>query len=271
MKRETLYSKNEADFLSERENELSYDKEKMDVILDNIGEIESFLEIGCGSGQIIKEVVKKVPYVVGVDESPDRIKIAKTNCKEAEFLVAKSDELDYIEVFDVVLTSQMLHEVKMFGNPEEIVNALAVVYRALKPDGKYLLLDHRDPGEGSLEVSLKAKTKKLYLEFCKNFRKRQVYFRKLDEGRYEISKRDYQDFVTKFWSLNTPMEEIEMNETHASFSKAEAEKLVQKAGFTVNKFVTFTYINESLTFNKITLEPKYRPWNRKFLLVARKY
>jgi len=133
MKRETLYSKNEADFLSERENELSYDKEKMDVILDNIGEIESFLEIGCGSGQIIKEVVKKVPYVVGVDESPDRIKIAKTNCKEAEFLVAKSDELDYIEVFDVVLTKGFLVHI-----PRDRLNSVYdILYRSC---GRFIVL-----------------------------------------------------------------------------------------------------------------------------------
>ncbi len=54
MKRKVLYAKDEADFLSEREAEWKlHDQQKIDVILNQIGNIDSFLEIGCGSGQIL--------------------------------------------------------------------------------------------------------------------------------------------------------------------------------------------------------------------------
>lgn len=271
MKRKVLYSKEEADFLSKREKEWKpHEQQKVDVILSQIGDINSLIEIGCGSGQILKSLVGKVPRLVGIDESSDRLRHATQICRGVELIKAKAEELTFKEEFDAVLTSQMLHEVKMFCTQKEMNGILFVIRRMLKPRGKYLLLDHLDPGEGSVEIEVPDHVEKLLLEFKSKFRYRQVYLTKLGGGRYEIGKRDLQDFVTKTWSLNSPMENMEMNETHASFSREEAKAIVQRAGLSVDRFISFTNIEEDLKLHNIFLEPTASPWNRKFLLVARK-
>jgi len=272
MRRSVLYSREEAHFLSARERQWTpHERQKVDVILSQLGGVDSILEIGCGSGQILKEVVKRVRYVVGVDESADRLQDAARVCRGAELIRARANELDFRERFDAVITSQMLHEVKMFGRPEEMNEILLVIKRALKPEGRYLLLDHLDPGEGSVRIRVPGDTEALLLEFKSRFRYRPVLLRKLCEGRYEINKRDIQDFLTKTWSLNSPMEEMEMNETHASFSREEAETMVEGIGLSVDTFIPFTNIEGDFRVHHATLEPPARPWERKFLLVAVKH
>lgn len=63
---------------------------------------------------------------------------------------------------------------------------------------------------------------------------------------------------------------IEMNETHASFSREEVEALVQKVGLSVEQFISFTNIEGDLKLHHISLEPTTLQWDRKFLLVALK-
>ena len=269
MNRKVLYSREEADFLSEKERKV-HDQQKTDVILGQIDHADSLMEIGCGSGQILKDLVNRIPYVVGVDESADRLRHAAQTCPGVKLIKAKAEELEFKEEFDVVLTSQMLHEVKMFGTKKEMERILFVIWRALKPGGKYLLLDHLDPGKGLVKIKIPDSTEKLLYEFAAKFSYRPVYLKKLSKGKYKISKRDLQDFVTKTWSLNSPMETMEMNETHASFSEKEAKKITQNAGFSIKQFITFTNIEGDLKLHNISLEGKTDPWNRKFMLVASK-
>jgi len=269
MRRKILYSKEEADFLSEREKEWKlHDQQKIDVITSQIGNVDSVMEIGCGSGQILKELAKRIPRVVGVDESSDRLSYAAQICEDVELIEAKAEDISFKEEFDAILTSQMLHEVKMFGTHEEMEGILFKIKRALKPKGKYLLLDHLDPGKESVEIEVAEYTEKWLLEFKEKFCYRPVHLKKLNSGKYEISRRDIQDFVTKTWFINSPMEEIEMKETHASFSREEAEAIVQKAGLLIDNFITFTNIEEDLKLHHISLTSTTSPWNRKFLLTA---
>jgi ubiquinone/menaquinone biosynthesis C-methylase UbiE len=271
MKRKVLYSKKAADFLSDREKKWKpWDQQKIEMILEQTGDVDSFLEIGCGSGQILKELVKRIPHVVGVDESPDRLREAARVCGNAKLIRAKAQGLTFREEFEAVMTSQMLHEVKMFGTQNDVDRILFAVKRALKPGGKYILLDHLDPGEGTVRIEAPAPSEKLLLEFKSRFRFRPVHLVKSGAGRYEISKRDLQDFVTKTWSLNSPMEDIEMNETHASFSQEEAEAMARKAGFLIDRFIPFADIAEDLKLHHVLLEPPALTWNRKFILVASK-
>jgi len=74
MKPRVLYSKEESNFLSEREEEWKlHDQQKIEVILSQTGDDHSLIEVGCGSGQILKEIVKRVLRAMGVDESADML------------------------------------------------------------------------------------------------------------------------------------------------------------------------------------------------------
>lgn len=268
-----LYSRSAAEFCRSRELGKSWvedDREKIDTILSQLGQCDSFLDIGCGWGQVLEPVSTMVPRVVGVDESPHRIKDLKTLCPGAGIFIARAKDLGLRDTtFDVVLTSQMLHEVKLFGEEGELGSTLREIMRVLKPGGRYLLLDHLDPGSGDVTVSLNPKSLSLLQEFKAKFRFREVHFSLDSEDRVSISKRNLQDFVTKIWSFNSPMEAIEMEETHTPFSRAELEELLQGMGFTWEKWVTFENIEKDFDRHGVELMGS-QPWNRKFLLIARK-
>lgn len=267
----TLYSTREAEFLTKMEKVWRrYNEEKIHVILQHTGRADSLLEIGCGSGQILRGLAGKVRNLVGADESEERLIRASKNCPTARFLRAKAEELEFQEEFDVVLTSQMLHEVKQFGTNSQMNKTLQIIWRALKPGGRYLLLDHLDPGEGRVIIKVSNPTERLLREFESKFLYRRVQLKKLGKGLYEIEKRDLQDFVTKTWSFNSPMEDMEMSETHAAFSRREAEAIVREAGFSPKRFITFTDIKNDLRNHRIALKEKAYPWHRKFLMISSK-
>ncbi len=266
-----LYSPEEARFLAKMENIWKlHDEEKVNVILQHLGRVDSFLDVGCGSGQMLKGLSEKVPNLFGVDENEERLKDALKNCPTAKFIHTKAEELKFHEEFDVVLTSMMLHEVKQFGVRGLMGKTLKAIWNALKPSGRYFLLDHLDPGRGNVTIKVFGRTEKLLQEFKAKFRYRCVHLKKLGSGIYEIGRRDLQDFVTKTWSFNSPMEDMEMNETHAPFSRREAEAIVRRAGFSPMQFILLTNIENDLKDHRIELKRKTSPWYRKFLLISSK-
>lgn len=265
-----LYSSDEAGFLSWLQKLWRhYEDEKAKVILEHLGGAESLLDVGCGPGQLLKRLAGKIPRLVGVDESEEMLGDAARNCPSAELIRAKAEDLEYHEEFDVVVTSQMLHEVKLFGTAEQMDEVLRAILNALKPGGRYFLLDHLDPGKGKVTVKFR-QDDALLREFVRKFRYRRVQFTKLGPGLYEMEKRDLQDFVTKTWALRSPMEEMEMNETHAPFSRREAEAVVRRVGFLPKRFITLTSIENDLRDHRIELKRKTSPWHRKFLLISSK-
>jgi ubiquinone/menaquinone biosynthesis C-methylase UbiE len=266
-----LYSREEARFLAKMERAWKlHDREKINVILQHLGRVDSLLDIGCGSGQILKGLSKRVPELVGVDENEERLKDASKNCPDARLIRAKAEELKFYEEFDAVLTSMVLHEVKQFGTRGQMGRVLKVIWNALKPGGRYFLLDHLDPGDGKVVIKASGQTEELLREFKAKFRCRCVYLKELGPGIYEIEKRDLQDFVTKTWSFNSPMEDMEMNETHAPFRRKELEAILRRAGFSPKRFIPLTDIENDLKDHRIELKGKTSPWHRKFLLISSK-
>jgi len=269
-KKFTLYSGDEAGFLSWTQKLWrSYEDEKAKVILEHLGGAESLLDVGCGPGQLLKRLAGKIQRLVGADESDEMLGEAARNCPSAELIRAKAENPEFREEFDAVVTSQMLHEVKLFGTAEQMNGVLRAIWNALKPGGRYFLLDHLDPGEGKVTIEFR-QDDALLQEFVRKFRYRRVQLIKLGTGIYEMKKRDLQDFVTKTWALRSPMEDMEMNETHSPFSRREAEAIVRRAGFMPKLFVTLTNIESDLRDHRIELKGKTPPWDRKFLLISSK-
>lgn len=264
-----LYSGDEAGFLSKLQELWKPDEdEKAKVIVEHLDNARSVLDLGCGSGQLLKRLAGKVLRLVGVDENREMLEKAARNCPSAELVRTKAEDMEFREEFDVVVTSQMLHEVRQFGTAGQMDRVLRAIWDALNPGGRYFLLDHLDPGEGKVTVRLR-QDDALLQEFVRKFRCRRVQFRKLEPGLYEMERRDLQDFVTKTWALRGPMEEIEMKETHAAFSEEEAKGIVRGAGFSPERFITLTNMRRGLEDHGMELQGE-SPWDRKFLLISSK-
>ena len=93
---------------------------------------ERILDLGCGTGQLIAEVARAGPSVVGVDASPDMIAAARRNFPDLCFDFADAAMLPYTSEFDAVISNAALHWVR--DQPA----AIASVARALKPTGRFV-------------------------------------------------------------------------------------------------------------------------------------
>jgi len=100
----------------------------------------NILEIAPGPGYLAIELAKQGFNVTAVDISPDFVRIAKNNAKEANVLVkfeeGNASNLPYEDnSFDFIICSAA------FKNFKEPVKALHEMYRVLKPGATGLIID----------------------------------------------------------------------------------------------------------------------------------
>lgn len=256
-----------------QERETFFKKEnrlKFSLLLKNVGSCQRLVDIGCGWGQFLGMVQDHIPELWGVDESPDRIKDVHQTCPKTNVVICRADSLKLPDrYFDVAVTSQMLHEVKLFGEEGEVAVTLSEIRRILTDGGKYMLLDHRDAGEGEVVVRLPEEAMRQLEEFEGKFKYYPAIHERTGDDLVRISKRCLQDYLSKTWSFNSPMESMEMNETHNVFEKDETIQLIESSGFEVRSWETFSDIREDLKGAGGELV-EGEGWERKFLLVALK-
>ena len=267
--RQPLYGKAEAECLEVQET-MRDDDTKYGLLLENMGSPARLVDIGAGWGQFLALAAEHVDELWAVDECPERVENLNKACPRAKIVICRADKLDLPDdYFDAVVTSQMLHEVKLFGDPGEMPHALSEFRRVLKDGGRYLLLDHQDAGDGEVVVRLPAEQLTRLAEFERKFVFYSAAHESIDAGTIRISKRCLQDYLSKDWSLHSAMEEIEMNETHNVFARSETSELVASAGLKVLKWIDFSDITVDLARPGGELI-EGSPWCRKFLLVAEK-
>lgn len=110
----------------------------------NLTDSASVLDVGCGHGNIIAEISKKVPKgkLIGVDASADMIRLAKelfpkTNYPNLEFLQTKAEEMGFGEgCFDFIICFSCLLWVREPGK------ALDLMCKSLKAGGTMLILTY---------------------------------------------------------------------------------------------------------------------------------
>jgi ubiquinone/menaquinone biosynthesis C-methylase UbiE len=226
------------------------------------------VDIGCGWGKFLEIASKQVDEVWGVDESVEMTKGIEQNCPRAQVVICKADNLDLpSEYFDIAVTSQMLHEVKLFGTRDELYRSLSEIRRILASGGKYLLVDHLDAGDGNVDVFLPSEKVKLLQEFESKFKYYGAKHNVMAGDIIRISKRTLQDFLSKDIFLNSPMESLEMNETHNVFTRREVEDCLAAVGMKIEDWIEFMDVADDL----IKKDGRFisgKPWMRKFLCVA---
>jgi ubiquinone/menaquinone biosynthesis C-methylase UbiE len=267
--RQPLYGAEEAKSLQDREGFIKKDNElRFRLLMENLGPCRRIVDIGCGWGQFLGLAQDRVPELWGVDESPDRIEDVRRSCPKAKMVICGADKLALPDAyFDAAVTSQMLHEVKLFGEEGELAKVLLEIRRILAKGGRYLLLDHLDAGEGEVVARLSDEKMEQLAEFEQKFKFYPARHERLEANVIRTSRRCLQDFLTKTWSFNTGMESMEMNETHNVFQKKETFGFVESSGFKVHKWTEFSDIRDELKAAGGELV-EGEAWNRKFLLVA---
>lgn len=126
------WAQNGRDELMEKEHSKNVMKFLKTVSFDNQF---SFLDIGCGNGWVIREIVKeeKCKKAVGIDKSKKMINQAnkKKISKKEEFIHTDIQSWEYQGKFDFIFSMESLYYV------DSIKGALNKIFKLLKPGGQF--------------------------------------------------------------------------------------------------------------------------------------
>lgn len=102
---------------------------------------DSFLELGCGTGRILKMMIPMFKSCTGLDFSEKMIDIARERVKnQAKFVLCSVDDLDFKEnSFDFIVCNAVFHHLNK--DKRKLVETLKKIKNILKPDGRLLISD----------------------------------------------------------------------------------------------------------------------------------
>ncbi|MBA9027739.1 class I SAM-dependent methyltransferase [Peribacillus huizhouensis] len=93
---------------------------------------EKILDLGCGTGDLVKKLHDYKVDVVGVDQSKNMVMQAKNKYPTLKFFVQDATNLEYKNEFDAVFSNATLHWVKQ---PKQALNC---IYNSLREDGRFI-------------------------------------------------------------------------------------------------------------------------------------
>ena len=103
---------------------------------------DSVLDVGCGTGLLshdMAQLVGSIGSVLGIDLSPDMLRLAEGRCAELPQVSFKLGNIEAIEAqsasFDAIASTQVLLYVA------ELAMALAEMHRVLKPGGRLVVIE----------------------------------------------------------------------------------------------------------------------------------
>ena len=108
---------------------------------------ERVLDLGCGTGHLAAEIARAGSEVVGIDNSPDMVRIAKENFPDLAFHHADARDFHFSDGFDAVFSNAALHWIK---EAEQVLDSIA---GCLKPGGRIVA---EMGGRGNIESVVSA-------------------------------------------------------------------------------------------------------------------
>jgi SAM-dependent methyltransferase len=248
-------------------------EERFSAIMAHVNpDVSAVLDLGCGIGALTTRLADRLPsaLTVGIDKSKYLLSKLKRNGNILTVLAGIPDLPLKEDSFDFAVAVQVLHGILYFKGIHALVRTLQNVFDLLKKDGEFLIFDHANPCDTPISLKLPSELLEKLCEFQSKFRPRRITYNDLGQGRIKTSVRDFYDFVTKIWALNSELEDEEMNETHTPFTRQELVNLVQEAGFKVAHTISLTLIDGHLEHYNVTLESTVKLPNRHILLHAKK-
>jgi ubiquinone/menaquinone biosynthesis C-methylase UbiE len=96
------------------------------------------LELGCGTGDLSLQLLRRGARLTAVDVSPRMVEVARQRAPEAHFMVAPAEDTGLpSESFDRVVGKWVLHHV-------DVAAAAAEVRRLLRPGGRAAFFENQD-------------------------------------------------------------------------------------------------------------------------------
>ena len=123
---------NNAKSIALKKNKAIFDYGNSLIEILNPQPFERILDLGCGTGELTKEIAPKSETVIGLDISSELIDAAKQSYPEIEFLQGNPADFNFETPFDAVFSNAALHWIS------DAKGAIKSVYKNLKPGGRFV-------------------------------------------------------------------------------------------------------------------------------------
>lgn len=99
----------------------------LDLLDPQVG--ERVLDVGCGDGALTRKIAERGASVVGIDNSPELLEVARE--RGLEVIEGDAAEMAFVAEFDAAFSNAALH---WMLDKERVAHA---IFRALKPGGRF--------------------------------------------------------------------------------------------------------------------------------------
>ena len=111
---------------------------KPDFFLDNLSKNRQLaLDIGCGSGHLVKALSNHYDCVIGIDISQELLEIAQARQSEVNihYLCMNAEQIAFSPEFDLIVSENTFHHI------EDVPALLKTLKKLLKAEGKLIIRD----------------------------------------------------------------------------------------------------------------------------------
>jgi trans-aconitate methyltransferase len=158
---------------------------------------EIILDLGCGTGDLTKEISLSGAKVIGVDSSADMIAKAKTKFPEIEFYQMDGRELKLDTLVDAIFSNAVLHWI-----PEKEM-VIKKMYSLLNDNGRIVL---EFGGKGNNQQMLKA-LREVFIKrgYVDNAKIDFWYYPSIGEYSTELEKQNFRVIHAEHFDRVTPL------------------------------------------------------------------
>jgi trans-aconitate methyltransferase len=158
---------------------------------------ETILDLGCGTGDLTKEIFLKGARVIGTDSSADMITKAKSKFPEIEFYQMDARSLKLGLQFDAIFSNAVLHWI-----PEKEI-VIGKMYTHLRDNGRIVL---EFGGKGNNQQMLKA-LRDVFVKrgYADNAKIDFWYYPSIGEYATELEKQNFRVLHAEHFDRITPL------------------------------------------------------------------
>lgn len=142
-----------------------YFKEQLDKFIKQLKPNSKIIDIGCGTGHVVKYLAEQGFTVLGIDFSKKMLKIAKQRCEKCEFLLTDIRDFDYgNQEYDAAIIAFSLIHV----TDQEISLLLPKINKGIKQGGVIFVGAIEGEGDETIPEPLAPEHKTYFNYFTKS-------------------------------------------------------------------------------------------------------
>jgi SAM-dependent methyltransferase len=247
------------------------------------------VDFGCSDGIFLNNIASMCPKGIeftGIDYNESVLDLAKKSYQDLKFLKKDlyNDSVEEISNnFDLAYSINTLHEIFSFYGANGILNfskgkqavetSFKNIAKTIRKDGILILFDGIESWRRDSEVTIELLTDEAevnFLKFAKEYKPLSIEYLSQGDRKYKMKYQYFTRFITKYRFLNTPVWNLECEESYQYFNRYEFIDMFVNNGFKIESISMISpNIGEWSKHVRVLEHDQYYP-EEHILIVGRK-